>query len=135
MRTPGLGALLFRLLTTKPSIRYFLNMNFNDRAPDDMVQYATRSAHRKGARYAPIAFLSGTLFATDAPATLYAPLELPALILYDQDPNVSFARLPQFIAENANWQALRVAPTQGLPHFEQTTEVVAILQRFWATDS
>jgi pimeloyl-ACP methyl ester carboxylesterase len=132
LRTPLLGSGLFRLLTVKPIIRYFLGLNFHGPVPAEMVNYATRTAHRPGAIHGPRAFLSGKLFDANATQALYAPLQLPGLVIHDQDPNVSFGKLPQFVEEHANWRAVRIAPTLGLPHFEKLDEVAAALEQFWA---
>jgi len=131
LRTPVIGPGLYRLLTTKPSIRYFLAKNLDGPVPVEMVEYASKTAHQPGARYAPSVFLSGRLFTPNATASLYAPLQLPGLVIYDQDPNVSFDTLPQFIEEKDNWQIARIAPTKGLPHFEKLDRVVAALDGFW----
>lgn len=132
LRNPVLGPGLFGLLTSKPSIRYFLNLSFVERAPDELVDYAWRTAHRSGARFAPTAFVSGRLFAADAVAELYEPLALPVLVLYDRDPNISFERLPALIDSRSNWRAERISPSRGLPHFENLDAVTGALDSFWA---
>ena len=40
--------------------------------------------------------------------------------------------LEQLLAARANWQAKRIAPTLGLPHWEQTAATVQALDAFWA---
>lgn len=132
LRNPLLGPALFGLLTSKPSIRYFLNLSFVERAPDELVDYAWQTSHRRGARNAPTAFVSGRLFAADAVRELYQPLALPVMVLYDQDPNISFDRLPQLVDSRPNWQAVRISPSRGLPHFEHPAAVARELDRFWA---
>ncbi len=59
-------------------------------------------------------------------------LKLPVMVLYDRDFFVSFDRLPQIVAERANWRMARIAPTRGLPHFEKMPEVAQALDGFWA---
>ena len=71
------------------------------------------------------------LFTPDAVARLYRPLQLPVLVLYDRDPNVSFERLEALLSERPNWQAERIQPTLGLPHWERPGATVAALDRFW----
>ena len=53
------------------------------------------------------------------------------LVLYDRDGYINFNRLPQFLAL-PNASAVRVAPTKGLPQFEQLAQVTAVLGAFWA---
>ena len=129
-----IGPGLFRLLTSRVSIRYFLNLSFAGSAPEALVDYAYRTSHQPGARFAPFAFLSGRLFTRDAVEQLYAPLQLPVLVLYDTDPNISFERLAPLAESRPNWQLERISPSRGLPHFEQTPQVIHALDRFWARD-
>ena len=72
------------------------------------------------------------LFTPDALDALYRPLRLPVLVLYDRDPNVTFDRLEELLAERPNWQARRIAPTLGLPHWERLQDTVEALDGFWA---
>lgn len=129
-RLPGLGG-LYRLLTSRPSIRFFLNKAFVSATPAELVDYAYTTSHRPGARYAAFAFLSLGLFSRNAVGTLYQPLSLPALILYDEDPNVSFERLPELLQSRPNWRARRIAPSLGMPHWDQPAATIEALQAFW----
>ncbi|MEO1079555.1 MAG: alpha/beta fold hydrolase [Pseudomonadota bacterium] len=131
-RAPGVGSTIFSLLRTRPSIRFFLNMAFTDRAPAAMVDYAYATTRVPGASYAPFYFLSGQMFAHDAVGDLYLPLEQPVLVLYDEDPNISFDYLSEVLSARSNWQAERIAGTRGLPHFEKARETQAAISAFWA---
>ena len=128
---PLLDSGLYRLLTSKASIRYFLNLNFAGEAPAEMVDYAWSTARQSGARHAPFAFLSGRLFSRRARISLFQPLEVPVLVLYDEDPNVSFDCLPRLLDVSAYWHAVRISPSRGLPHWEQPEQTVAALDTFW----
>jgi pimeloyl-ACP methyl ester carboxylesterase len=132
-RLPGFGGGLYKLLTSRLSIRYFLGLAFEGPLPPDMVDYAYATSHQPGAKHAPFHFLSFKLFTPDALSRLYAPLELPVLVLYDRDPNITFDRLPEFLAQHPNWHARRIEPTLGLPHWEQTKRTTEALDEFWAT--
>lgn len=123
---------LFDLLTIRASIRYFLNKNFATEAPDEMIEYAYAAAQQKGARHAPYYFVFGQLFTDDATEAFYKNLTIPGLVLYDRDPNTSFDKLPELLKENAHWQAQRISPTCGLPHWEKPDETFAALDAFWA---
>lgn len=129
---PGLGQGLYRLLTQRPSIRYFLQRSYVGKPPEEMVEYAYATSRQPGARHAPYRFLAGQLFTREATETLYAKVEVPVLVLYDRDANVGFDLLPAFVAEHPNWTAVRIEPTLGLPQWERTTECVAALDAFWA---
>lgn len=129
---PGLGTGLFRTLTTKMVIRRFLRMSFHGRVPEALVDYAWRTARQPGAHFAPFRFLGFGLFARDAVEELYRPLELPALVLYDRDPNVSFERLAGLATARRNWRVKRIRPTRGLPHWEKPEETFAAVDAFWS---
>jgi len=129
---PFLSQGLFELLTSRPSIRYFLGQAFVGETPPEMIDYAYATSHQPGARYAPLYFLSGQLFTANATEQLYGKLTLPVLVIYDRDPNVSFDLLPGFVASHPNWRAARIAPTLGLPHWEKTGGTVSAMERFWS---
>ncbi|MFO7708338.1 MAG: hypothetical protein R6V84_09205, partial [Desulfobacterales bacterium] len=59
---PLISQALFDLLASRPSIRWFLKKSFWGTEDGDLVEYAWRSAHQYGARYAPLTFISGKLF-------------------------------------------------------------------------
>lgn len=122
---------LFDLIASRVSIRYFLGRSFVGAAPDAFVDYAYDTAHQPGAEHAPLYFLSGKLFTPDPRSRLYAQVEHPALVLYDRDPYVAFDQLPAFVASQPNWQAERIAPSRGLPHFEELDRVTDALDAFW----
>ena len=132
LSVPLWGSALFRLLGTRPSIRYYMKKSFVGRVPDEYIEYAYATAHQPGAHHAPLYFLSGQLFTHAARDALYGKLTQPVLVIRDRDPYVAFDRLPALIAERANWQEELVAPSLGLPHWERLAETTAVLDRFWA---
>ncbi len=131
VRNGLLGPALYRLLTSRISIRYFLDMSFVGRAPRELVDYAYVTSHQPGARFAPFAFLTFRLFTPDALNQLYAPLQLPVTVLFDTDPNISFEQLDELVDDRSNWTAHRISPSRGLPHFDQTDRVISVLDEFW----
>jgi hypothetical protein len=66
-----LGPNLFRVLTTRPSIRYFLRQSFAGPVPPELVDYAGLTARQPGAHFAPFRFLSMKLFTPNAFERLY----------------------------------------------------------------
>ncbi len=132
LSVPLWGPGLFRLLATRPSIRYFMNKSFVGEVPDEYIEYAYATAHQPGAHHAPLYFLSGQLFTTAAIDELYPKLDLPVLVIHDRDPNVSFERLPAMLAAHPNWREERVVPSLGLPHWERLPETAAVLDAFWS---
>jgi pimeloyl-ACP methyl ester carboxylesterase len=128
---PGLGAGLYRLLTTRPSIRFFLRQSYVGEPPEELVDYAYATSHQPGAMHAPYCFLSGQLFTADASETIYARLQQPVLVLYDRDANVTFDLLPDFLARHPNWHAERIEPTLGIPQWERPALSIQAIDRFW----
>lgn len=132
LNLPGLGPVLFAGLTCRRSIAYFLAKNFEGETPAEMIDYGWRTAHQPGAHHAPFYFLTGQLFTPQACERVYRQVEQPVLVLYDQDPNVSFEHLPALLRNKPRWQAVRIAPTRGLPHWEKPAETFAAIDAFWA---
>lgn len=122
---------LFDLISSRPSIQFFLNKSFEGLVPERFVDYAYTTAHQPGAAYAPTYFLSGKLFTPAVRQTVYAELKIPVLVIYDHDPYTNFDMLPMTLREQENWQAERISPTKGMPHWEQPEKTFAALQTFW----
>lgn len=121
----------YDLLTTRPVIRYFLQKSFVHQPPDDLVEYAYLTAHQPGAEHAPLHFISGKLFTPEIRRKVYDLLQVPTLVLYDRDAFTGFEMLSDLLANNKAWQAVRLVPTLGLPHFERTEDTVEVLDKFW----
>ncbi|GAB4443143.1 MAG: alpha/beta fold hydrolase [Anaerolineae bacterium] len=121
----------YDLIATRRSINFFLSQSFEGPVDQGLADYAYLTAHQPGARYAPLYFVSGKLFTRDIRTAVYERLATPALVLYDRDAFVRFDELPGVIERNANWQATRIQPTMGLPHFEQPAQTFAALDAFW----
>ena len=131
LSSPWVGRPLFRLLTSKPSIRWFLGQAFVGTTPEHMVRYALETTSQPGAHFAPIKFLTFSLFTEQAVSRLYSRLKLPCLVLYDRDPNIGFERLPELTGVHSHWAAKQLSPSLGLPHWELTAETIEALEDFW----
>ena len=132
LNSPWVGQSLFRALTTKASIRWFLNKAFVGPTPEYLVQYAWETARQPGAHLVPLKFLTFSLFTEQAMSRLYSRLTLPCLVLYDDDPNIGFERLPELVDENGQWTIKRLVPSKGLPHWELPVDTITALDEFWA---
>lgn len=128
---PLWGRPLFDLLTTRRGIDYFLQQSFVGEITPGFVEYAYVTAHQPGAHHAPLHFVSGRLFTQNVRTIVYENVKTPALVIYDEDPYVSFDALPAHVEKYENWQAVRLTPSQGLPHFEKTGETAEVLKEFW----
>ncbi len=125
------GRPFYDLLTTKRSIRYFLEKSFFGPVPQEMVDYDFISAHQPGAENAPFHFISGKLFTPNARRQIYEQVNTRTLIIYDRDAFTRFDMLPELLANNLRWAAVRIVPTLGLPQFEQLPQLAETLVRFW----
>jgi pimeloyl-ACP methyl ester carboxylesterase len=125
------GQPLFRLLTSRPSIRWFLGQAFVGTTPEYLVQYACETTRQPGAHFAPLKFLTFSLFTEQAISRLYSRLKNPCLVLFDRDPNIGFERLPELTEVLSNWAAKQLSPCLGLPHWELTKETISALEDFW----
>lgn len=132
LRFPVWSQAIYDGIASRPSIRYFLNQTFAGPVDEMMLDYAYRSSHQPGARYAPIAFLTGELFTPTAIETLYSQVKAPTMVLYDKDPFSGFERLPEFLAGREGWNAARIENTNGLPHWDKPTETLGTLTGHWA---
>jgi pimeloyl-ACP methyl ester carboxylesterase len=121
----------YDLLTTRPSINFFLKQSFEGPVDPGLVEYSYATAHQPGARYAPLYFVSGKLFTPNIRERVYEQLALPVLVIYDRDSFVRFDALPGMVERHPNWRAVRIAPTKGLPHFEKMSETAQALDDFW----
>lgn len=123
---------LFDLITSRPSIRYYLEKSFSrQEPPGELLSFGYRSAHRPGAKNVPLYFLSGKLFTRDIEQTLYPKLTMPVMVLFDEDPYISFEKLPDFVSRHPQWTAVRIGGTKGLPHWERPLETFQALDRFF----
>jgi pimeloyl-ACP methyl ester carboxylesterase len=132
LRRPYIGLPLYRLLRSRVSVRFFLSKGFEGKIPPGMVDYACATAAQPGASRAPFCFVSGRMFTPDAVGDLYLPLQQSVLVLYDEDPNISFEFLDDVVDARPNWQKVRISPTRGIPHFEEPTQTRAALDAFWS---
>ena len=132
LAAPLWGQALYDLIATRASIRFFLGLSFVGRVPVDLVDYAYATAHQPGSADAPLYFLSGALFTRNAIQELYQKVNLPGLVLYDEDAFSKFEGLPALLESQPCWQAVRIAPSKGLLHFEHLEETVKALEAFWA---
>ena len=133
LNRPAVGRGLFRLLTRRGVIRYFLRRTWGSKGIDEgLLDYDYLTTHVEGAEHAPLHFLSGFLFSGDS-GTLYQGLTHPIWVAHGvRGDFVEYGGL-QGVANRPNW-TVEVLPTGALPHFEMITEFV---QRYeaWAARS
>jgi pimeloyl-ACP methyl ester carboxylesterase len=125
------GELFYDALVTRPSLSHYLAKSFAGKVDRGLLEYSHSTSHQPGAQYAPLAFVSGELFPAGDPKQAYARVNAPALVLYDEDPYVTFGGLRAFVLRNPNYQAERIAHTRGLPHIEARERTARVIRSFW----
>jgi pimeloyl-ACP methyl ester carboxylesterase len=106
-------------------------MNFSGFVPNELITYALKTTRQSGAHEMPLQFLSMSLFTPNATEFLYSRLDIPVLVLFDEDPNLSFELFERF-TENPAWQFKRIAPTLGMPHWERPEETADAIEAFFS---
>jgi pimeloyl-ACP methyl ester carboxylesterase len=116
------GRVVFELLTSKPSIRYFLGKTWGSKDIDeDLLEYDYLTTHQPGAQYAPYAFVSGYLFSKDI-QSFYRSLALPVWMAHGVRGDFQdYSKAPSFESK-PNW-TVTTFPTGALPHFEMLDAV------------
>ncbi|MFP9191728.1 alpha/beta fold hydrolase [Natronosalvus vescus] len=121
LRTPILGTTLFNILASKPSIRYFYERDgYYDpsRIDREAIEYAWKSAHQPGGRYAPASFVAGTLDPDIDLATELAALEVPTTLIWGRDAKLVPLRDGRELADAADLDLVVVDYATQLPHAE-----------------
>jgi hypothetical protein len=121
----------FRLLTSRASIRYFLNKTWGSRDIDEgLLEYDYLTTHQPGARHAPYYFVSGFLFSEDI-TRIYHSLTLPVWMCHGvRGDFVDYTNKSQ-VEGRANW-TIRVFDTGAMPHFEAEAEFITAYDAFLA---
>jgi pimeloyl-ACP methyl ester carboxylesterase len=121
----------FDLLTSKPSIRYFLEKTWGSKQIDEgLFEYDYLTTHQTGAQHAPYYFVSGFLFSKDI-RRIYHSLTLPVWMTHGvRGDFTDFAREVEF-SEKPNWK-IETFATGALPHFERLDEFVRSYDAFLA---
>jgi pimeloyl-ACP methyl ester carboxylesterase len=127
----GFGRGAFKLLRLERSVRYFYGMNFSGSVPSELVAYALKTTRQPAAHEMPLQFLSTSLFTPNAVGLLYEKLDVPVLVLFDEDPNVTFELFEQF-EDSPTWQFKRIGPSLGMPQWEHPEKTVAAIESFFA---
>jgi len=121
MARPPIGRWLFKNLTRRSVIAYFLRRTWGSRNIDiGLLDYDFLLTRPEGAEHAPLRFLTGFLFSGDS-GTLYRSLTQPVWVVHGT--RGDFVKYPglQAFSGNPRW-TVEVLPTGALPHFEMLTE-------------
>jgi pimeloyl-ACP methyl ester carboxylesterase len=121
LRTPVFGEALFNALASEAAIRYYLETQvFADpnRIDEDLVRQMYATSHRRGARYAPAAFVGGGLNLKIADS--FARLPMPILVVWGAKAKIVPASDADRFKELNQSARIAVAADSGLlPHEEE----------------
>lgn len=131
LRLPFLGSFAFNLLVSRASIGYFLRERIYanpDQVTESAIDDAYRTAHQDGARFAPAAFLGGSLN-QDIRAT-YPRIPQPVWIAWGREAQFTPPSDANLFLRERPGARLKVFDRSGLlPHVEQAEEFVAYLEQ------
>jgi len=128
---PLWSAGFFRLLTSRASIRYFLNKTWGSRDIDEgLLEYDYLTTHQPGAQHAPYYFVSGFLFSENV-IRIYHSLTLPVWMSHGiRGDFVDYSNKTE-VESRANW-TVQVFSTGAMPHFEASNQFIAAYDAFLA---
>jgi pimeloyl-ACP methyl ester carboxylesterase len=122
---------LFRLLTSRASIRYFLRKTWGSPDIDEgLAEYDYLTTHQPGAQHAPYYFVSGFLFSEDA-LRIYQSLTLPVWMSHGVRGDFVDYSNKTVVEGRANW-TIEVFKTGAMPHFEAREAFIRSYDAFLA---
>jgi pimeloyl-ACP methyl ester carboxylesterase len=124
----------YDLIVTRPSLRYFLQKTFHGPVDKGLEEYGYLAAHRPGARYVPLHFISGKLFTAEI-REYYAMLQQPVLAFCDMSGYGPSDLLPDFAAAHPNWTVREIEGSRAMPHFERPDATFAAMDAFYAAQA
>lgn len=120
---------LYDLLTSRRSIRYFLQKTWGSKSIDEgMLAYDWKTAHQPGAQYAPYCFVSGYLFSKDI-NRIYQSLRHRVWMAHGVRGDFTDYSHKDSVQGKPNW-TIDVFQTGALPHFEVPDLFVQTYDRF-----
>jgi len=125
---PWSGA-LYRALTRPAVIRYFLQRTWGSKSIDETLwAYDVLTTRASGARFAPLHFLSGSLFSQDI-HRIYETLSQPVWMSHGVRGDFKDFRGKRLVQDRGNWRTT-VYQTGALPYFELPSAFFAGLDEF-----
>jgi pimeloyl-ACP methyl ester carboxylesterase len=121
-RSPILGEFLFAALTTKPSLRWWMEREgYEDpgNVDDSIIDYLHRTARQSGARYAPASFIGGFLTPERSLGEMLRAADAPTTLLWGREATRTPLALGRRYAAAAEAELLIIDDTRLLPHAER----------------
>lgn len=120
---------LFNLLSSGPSVRYFLRRTWGSSDIDaGLAEYCVASARQPGARFAPLSFLCFRLFAADV-RSLYSKLQMPVWVPHATRGDFRDFSGADFLRSRPNWR-FQPFESGALVYFEMPDTFVTAWRRF-----
>lgn len=132
LRAPVVGEGLYNLLVSRPAIRYFLqDHGFEQPAAitDEWVEYDWKTAHQRGARFAPASFVGGFLDLDVDLGAVLAGLDVPVTIVWGRAAEISPLEDGRELAEDADARLVVFDNADLLPHAEHPKPFVEEFRR------
>jgi pimeloyl-ACP methyl ester carboxylesterase len=126
--TPVIGTAAFNALVSRRSIRYFLEQVYASNAlvSDELIDVYYATAHQRGARHAPAAFISGQLN-IDVRRALRR-LKQPSLLFWGEEAQLApVEEIRGFRSLKPDFDVHILSPAGDLPHDERADEFNVIL--------
>lgn len=119
----------FDVLTTRASIRFFLEKTWGGKRIDEgMFEYAHLTTRHPGAHHVPYYFISGYLFSADI-TSVYETLRMPVWMSHGVRGDFVDYRYKAAFADRANWR-FSVFDSGALPYFERPAEFITAYDNF-----
>jgi pimeloyl-ACP methyl ester carboxylesterase len=123
LRRPWLGPRLYRLLSSRVSIRFFLRKTWGSKAIDEeMFETSCRMSEHPEAHWAPFYFLSGFLFSANIPE-VYRALQQPVWLSHGVRGDFTDFKGTAEFKNKPDWH-IDQFDTGALPYFEIPAEFV-----------
>ncbi len=129
LRFPAWKRRFFSALTSRTSIRFFLQKTWGSKEIDEgLLEYDYITTHQPNAENAPYYFVSGYLFSTDA-MQLYCNLPMPVWMIHGVRGDFVDYEQKGLVQRRPNW-TVDVVQTGAMPHFEKEPEFIALYEAF-----
>ncbi|MCS6847851.1 MAG: alpha/beta hydrolase [Anaerolineae bacterium] len=125
LRMPVWRRPIYDLLTSRPSLRLFLQSSQCTRLDRSLVDYAYATSHQPHAENAPYYFISFKLF-TPAILEVYRALPQPCLTIFGQDPFAGY-ELVGALCNKPNWRIHALTNAGALVHWDEPRAVISLL--------
>jgi pimeloyl-ACP methyl ester carboxylesterase len=122
LRVPFWSRPIFDLLTSRPSLKFFLDQSMRTTVSRDLAAYAYATSHQPNAEIAPFYFVAAKLF-TPSIFTVYRALTQPCGLIFGQDKFTDYDRVDELLTRT-NWRALALDDARALVHWDDLPAVI-----------